>query len=272
MALLQGADPRGVPQRDLPRPARRPRRTRRRRRRPRVLPQGDPPAHAGGGRAPGRDGARAEQLLARRRSRAGADAPRRGPGADARARDALRGRLEDGPRRDRARAAGHHRGAGRTLLHGLRAARARAALGRRDRERRRPRSTPRSIRSCSASPRRRSIRGLDRLETQWPRLGRPEPTDDCRPRWWRSTRPPARSARSSAGATTRSASTTAPSLARRQPGSAFKPFVYLAALRTHGGPPALTAASIVDDSPITLTVGNRHLDVRATTATATRAG
>jgi penicillin-binding protein 1B len=45
-------------------------------------------------------------------------------------------------------------------------------------------------------------------------------------------------------------------LARRQPGSAFKPFVYLAALSPRGGDrPSFTAASLVDDSPITLTVG-----------------
>ena len=101
------------------------------------------------------------------------------------------------------------------------------------------------------------VRGLDRLETAVAatRDARSRP-GACRPRWWRSIRPPGRSALSSADATTRSASTTAPLLARRQPGSAFKPFVYLAALRAHGGPPALTAASIVDDSPITLTVGN----------------
>jgi len=43
-------------------------------------------------------------------------------------------------------------------------------------------------------------------------------------------------------------------LARRQPGSAFKPFVYLAALSRRGGEPALTAASFVDDTPLTLTV------------------
>jgi penicillin-binding protein 1B len=43
-------------------------------------------------------------------------------------------------------------------------------------------------------------------------------------------------------------------LARRQPGSAFKPFVYLAALRARPGGPAFTAATLVDDSPITLTV------------------
>ena len=45
-------------------------------------------------------------------------------------------------------------------------------------------------------------------------------------------------------------------LGHRQPGSAFKPFVYAAALSAHGGRPAFTAASSIDDTPITVTVGN----------------
>src|SRR5262250_2943314 len=40
--------------------------------------------------------------------------------------------------------------------------------------------------------------------------------------------------------------------ARRQPGSAFKPIVYLAALRAGDGAPFFTAASRVEDLPITL--------------------
>jgi penicillin-binding protein 1B len=42
--------------------------------------------------------------------------------------------------------------------------------------------------------------------------------------------------------------------ARRQPGSAFKPFVFLAALRrgAAGQPPAVTAVSLVDDLPVEL--------------------
>src|SRR5262249_12924837 len=46
--------------------------------------------------------------------------------------------------------------------------------------------------------------------------------------------------------------------ARRQPGSAFKPFVYLAALRygPSGQPPPLPPVSFVQDEPITLRVGN----------------
>jgi penicillin-binding protein 1B len=46
--------------------------------------------------------------------------------------------------------------------------------------------------------------------------------------------------------------------ARRQPGSAFKPIVYLAALRAgEGGAPFFTAASRVEDLPITLDAGGQ---------------
>jgi len=45
--------------------------------------------------------------------------------------------------------------------------------------------------------------------------------------------------------------------AHRQPGSAFKPFVYLAALRRepHGELPRVTLASLVEDAPLSLQVG-----------------
>jgi penicillin-binding protein 1B len=45
--------------------------------------------------------------------------------------------------------------------------------------------------------------------------------------------------------------------ARRQPGSAFKPFVFLAALTRTDLSPRLTLASFVQDEPITLTVNHR---------------
>ena len=57
--------------------------------------------------------------------------------------------------------------------------------------------------------------------------------------------PPARSARWSADATMRPASSTARSPAKRQPGSAFKPFVYLTALEQ-----GLTPDSVREDGPI----------------------
>ena len=46
-------------------------------------------------------------------------------------------------------------------------------------------------------------------------------------------------------------------LAQRQPGSAFKPFVYLTALRARSEAPRVTAASQVEDAPVTLRAGDR---------------
>jgi penicillin-binding protein 1B len=46
-------------------------------------------------------------------------------------------------------------------------------------------------------------------------------------------------------------------LARRQPGSAFKPFVYLAALSARENGPAFTLASHVEDAPVTLNVDGK---------------
>jgi penicillin-binding protein 1B len=44
--------------------------------------------------------------------------------------------------------------------------------------------------------------------------------------------------------------------ARRQPGSLFKPFVYVTAMNPLRGPEALTAATMLDDSPISVKSGN----------------
>jgi len=44
--------------------------------------------------------------------------------------------------------------------------------------------------------------------------------------------------------------------ARRQPGSLFKPFVYVAAMDPARGQNALTAATVLDDSPISVPIGN----------------
>jgi len=46
-------------------------------------------------------------------------------------------------------------------------------------------------------------------------------------------------------------------LARRQPGSAFKPFVYLAAIRPREGALPFTAATMVEDAPITVNVDGK---------------
>jgi membrane carboxypeptidase/penicillin-binding protein len=46
-------------------------------------------------------------------------------------------------------------------------------------------------------------------------------------------------------------------LARRQPGSAFKPFVALTALGARGGTPAMTAVSFVEDAPLLMDVDGK---------------
>jgi penicillin-binding protein 1B len=99
------------------------------------------------------------------------------------------------------------------------------------------------------------VRGLDRLETRSPRLGRTEPGRRLQAALV-ALDPATGEIRALVGGRDYQASQfNRATLARRQPGSAFKPFVYLAALRRHGDAPPLTAASLVDDTPITLTVG-----------------
>ena len=99
------------------------------------------------------------------------------------------------------------------------------------------------------------VRGLDRIETRVPRLRRAEPGRRLQAALV-VLDPATGEIRALVGGRDYQASQfNRAALAHRQPGSAFKPFVYLAALRAQEGTPALTAASIVDDSPITLTVG-----------------
>jgi penicillin-binding protein 1B len=101
------------------------------------------------------------------------------------------------------------------------------------------------------------VRGLDRLETRLPRLRRDDPGRRLQAALV-ALDPASGEIRALVGGRdyTQSQYNRA-ALARRQPGSAFKPFVYLAALRQHGNdPPALTAASMVDDVPLVITVGN----------------
>ena len=105
-------------------------------------------------------------------------------------------------------------------------------------------------------------RGLDELETRFPRL---------RPRRGSADRPGERlqvalvavdpatgGIRALVGGRDyRSSPYNRAAQARRQPGSAFKPFVYLAALAPRENGPAFTLASRVDDAPITLDVDGK---------------
>jgi penicillin-binding protein 1B len=101
------------------------------------------------------------------------------------------------------------------------------------------------------------VRGLDRLETRLPRLRRDDPGRRLQAALV-ALDPATGEIRALVGGRDYAQSQyDRAALARRQPGSAFKPFVYLAALRQHNGQaPALTAASLVDDVPVALTVGN----------------
>jgi penicillin-binding protein 1B len=51
-------------------------------------------------------------------------------------------------------------------------------------------------------------------------------------------------------------------LARRQPGSAFKPIVFVAALGRSHGEPAFTLATFVDDAPLSIPLGDRSWSPR----------
>ena len=98
------------------------------------------------------------------------------------------------------------------------------------------------------------VRGLDRLETKFPRLRRKQPTERLQAVLI-ALDPDTGQVRAMVGGRDYHVSQfNRAVLARRQPGSAFKPFVYLAALSRRGGDPVLTAASFVDDAPLTLTV------------------
>ena len=101
-------------------------------------------------------------------------------------------------------------------------------------------------------------RGLARLETQRPRLRRAAPVNALQAALI-ALDPVTGQIRALVGGRDYTVSQfNRAALARRQPGSAFKPFVYLAALSPRGGDrPSFTAASVIDDSPLTLTVGNQ---------------
>ncbi len=107
-----------------------------------------------------------------------------------------------------------------------------------------------------------TARGLDRLETELPRLRRRDPAQRLQVALL-AVEPGRGRIRALVGGRDYQASQfNRVTLARRQPGSAFKPFVYLAALRAGPGGPRFTAASRVDDAPITLEVDGRSWSPR----------
>ncbi|MGH7279189.1 MAG: PBP1A family penicillin-binding protein [Candidatus Rokuibacteriota bacterium] len=98
-------------------------------------------------------------------------------------------------------------------------------------------------------------RGLDRLETRIPRLRRAQPAERLQAVLI-ALDPLTGEIRALVGGRDYGASQfNRATLARRQPGSAFKPFVYLAALAPRdSGAATYTAASLVDDAPISVDV------------------
>jgi penicillin-binding protein 1B len=102
-----------------------------------------------------------------------------------------------------------------------------------------------------------AVRGLDRIETNAPRLRRRDPERRLQVVLV-AMEPTTGEIRAMVGGRDYLVSQfNRATLARRQPGSAFKPIVYLAALHANNGAPLFTAASHVDDSPITLKVGGQ---------------
>jgi penicillin-binding protein 1B len=99
------------------------------------------------------------------------------------------------------------------------------------------------------------VRGLDRLEARRPALRAADPADRLQAALI-ALDPRTGEIRAMVGGRDyRASQFNRAVLAERQPGSAFKPFVYLAALRPEGRRGrALTAASFVDDAPIAIPV------------------
>jgi penicillin-binding protein 1B len=97
-------------------------------------------------------------------------------------------------------------------------------------------------------------RGLDRLESRFARLRRPN--GDRLQAVLVALDPRTGRVRALVGGRDYQASQFNRAIfARRQPGSAFKPFVYLAALSPERTKAVFTAASMVDDAPLTVQVG-----------------
>jgi penicillin-binding protein 1B len=100
-------------------------------------------------------------------------------------------------------------------------------------------------------------RGLDRLETSTPRLRRKDPARRLQAVML-VVEPATGEIRALVGGRDYlSSQFNRATLAHRQPGSAFKPFVYLAALQAGEGSPSFTVATRVDDQPLTLQVAGR---------------
>jgi penicillin-binding protein 1B len=100
-------------------------------------------------------------------------------------------------------------------------------------------------------------KGMDRLETGRPRLRRKGPEERLQAAMVVLDPATGQVRALVGGRDYRSSQFNRAVLARRQPGSAFKPFVYLAALMPGREGPRFTAASVIEDSPITVMVDGK---------------
>ena len=105
-------------------------------------------------------------------------------------------------------------------------------------------------------------RGLEQIERTWPRLRRADTVERLQAALV-ALDPSTGEIRALVGGREyRTSQFNRAVLAHRQPGSAFKPFVYLAALSARLGSPAFTPATFVDDTPLTLKVGTTEWSPR----------
>ena len=99
--------------------------------------------------------------------------------------------------------------------------------------------------------------GLDQLESRYPKLRRSDPRARLQAALI-ALDPATGEIRAYVGGRDYQASQfDRVTLAQRQPGSAFKPFVYLAAIRPREGALPFTAATMVEDAPITINVNGK---------------
>jgi penicillin-binding protein 1B len=101
------------------------------------------------------------------------------------------------------------------------------------------------------------VKGLDRLETSRPRLRRKAPEERLQAAMIVLDTATGQVRALVGGRDYRASQFNRAVLARRQPGSAFKPFVYLAALTPRRGAAPFTAASLIEDAPITVVVDGK---------------
>jgi penicillin-binding protein 1B len=101
------------------------------------------------------------------------------------------------------------------------------------------------------------VKGIDRLETARPRLRRKGPEERLQAALIVLDTATGQVRALVGGRDYRLSQFDRAVLARRQPGSAFKPFVFLAALTPRQEGPRFTAASLIEDAPITVVVDGR---------------